>query len=130
MTCFLFMRRTFLHSKIHRATVTQADLDYMGSITIDPVLLEAANIREYEKVDVLDITNGARLTTYAICGPPGAGEICINGAAAHLVRPGDLVIIVSYVDLEEDEFDAHRPVVVQVDQENAIKEVATSESAV
>ena len=97
------MRRTLLHSKIHRATVTEADLDYEGSITVDPVLLEAADIREFERVDVLDITNGARLTTYTILGEPGSGEICINGAAAHLVKPGDLVILVSYVDLEEDE---------------------------
>lgn len=117
------MRRTLLHSKIHRATVTQADLDYEGSITIDPVLLKAAEIVEFEKVDVLDITNGARLTTYAISGSPGSGEICINGAAARLVKTGDLVIIVSYVELEKDELDGHTPVVVNVDKNNAITAV-------
>lgn len=117
------MRRTLLHSKIHRATVTQADLDYEGSITIDPVLLKAAEIVEFEKVDVLDITNGARLTTYAISGTPGSGEICINGAAARLVKTGDLVIIVSYVELEKDELDGHTPVVVNVDKHNAITAV-------
>lgn len=119
------MQRTFLHSKIHRATVTEADLDYEGSITIDPVLLKAANIREFERVDVLDITNGARLTTYAINGQHGSGEICVNGAAAHLVKPGDLVIIVCYVDLEEQEFESHQPTVVHVDRENAITEIAS-----
>ena len=117
------MRRTFLHSKIHRATVTQADLNYAGSITIDPILLKAANIREFEQVDVLDITNGSRLTTYAISGQTGSGEICINGAAAHLVNPGDLVIIVSYVELEEEEFDTHQPKVILVDEENSITEI-------
>lgn len=124
------MRRTFLHSKIHRATVTQADLDYEGSITIDPSLLKAADIREYEKVDVLDITNGSRLTTYAISGTAGSGEICINGAAARLVDPGDLVIIVSYVDLEETEIAAHQPVVVHVDRNNGITDIATGKISV
>ncbi|MEE2640430.1 MAG: aspartate 1-decarboxylase [Planctomycetota bacterium] len=123
------MRRTLLHSKIHRATVTEADLDYEGSITVDPVLLEAADIREFERVDVLDITNGARLTTYTILGEPGSGEICINGAAAHLVKPGDLVILVSYVDLEEDEIENHRPIVIQVNQNNEITAVSNCQNA-
>ena len=124
------MRRAFLQSKIHRATVTEADLDYEGSITIDPVLLKAAKLREFEKVDVLDITNGQRLSTYAINGRDGSGEICINGAAAHLVKPGDLVIIVSYVELEAHEMDSHQPTIVHVDQSNAITEVATSGSSI
>lgn len=124
------MRRTFLNSKIHRATVTQADLDYEGSITIDPVLLKAAKIREFEQVDVLDITNGSRLTTYVICGQPGEGEICINGAAARLVDPGDLVIIVSYAELQDDEIENHHPVIVHVDRDNEITDVAVMESTV
>ena len=124
------MRRTFLHSKIHRATVTQADLDYAGSITVDPVLLRAADIREYEKVDVLDITNGSRLTTYAISGQAGSGEICINGAAAKLVDPGDLVIIVCYVELEENEIGKHAPLVVHVNERNEITEVASCQQTV
>ncbi len=119
----LSMRRRFLSSKIHRAKVTQADLDYEGSITVDPVLLEAAGIHQYEQVDVLDISNGSRLTTYAIHGISGSGEICINGAAAKLVEPGDLVILVSYVDLTNEEIKNHVPRVVLVDSENAICEV-------
>ncbi len=123
------MRRSFLHSKIHRATVTQADLDYEGSITVDPLLLRAANIHEFEKVDVLDITNGSRLTTYAINGESGSGEICINGAAARLVDPGDLVILVSYVELNEDEIGKHKPIVINVNRKNEIIEVGTCEKA-
>ena len=124
------MRRTFLHSKIHRATVTQADLDYAGSITVDPILLEAAGIREYEKVDVLDITNGSRLTTYAISGQAGSSEICINGAAAKLVDQGDLVIIVCYVELEENEIEKHAPLVVHVNERNEITEVVSCHQTV
>ncbi len=112
------MRRTLLKSKIHRATVTQADLHYEGSITVDQDLLEAADILHHEQVDVLDITNGARLTTYAIPGPRGSGEICINGAAAHLIDPGDMVIIVSYADYDESELKDHEPRVILVDQQN------------
>ena len=119
------MRRTFLHSKIHRATVTQAELDYPGSISIDPELLKAADIREFEKVDVLDITNGARLTTYTICGEPGSGEICVNGAAARLVDPGDMVIIVCYVELEDAEIEQHQPRVILVNRKNEIIENET-----
>ena len=116
------MRRTFLHSKIHRATVTQAELDYPGSISIDPLLLKVANMREFERVDVLNITNGSRLTTYTINGEPGTGEICVNGAAARLVDPGDMVIIVSYVELEEHEFDKHQPTVILVNEKNEVIE--------
>ena len=97
------MKRTMLKSKIHRATVTEANVDYEGSITIDADLLKAADIVPYEQVDVLDITNGSRLQTYVIAGEPGSGEICINGAAAHLVKPHDLVIICSYVQVDDAE---------------------------
>jgi len=112
------MRRTMMKSKIHRATVTDANLHYVGSVTIDPELMEAADILENEKVDVLDITNGNRLTTYAIPGAPGRGEVCLNGAAAHLVHKGDLVILVSYAEYEDEEARRHRPRVVFVDEQN------------
>nr|WP_156003782.1 aspartate 1-decarboxylase [Streptomonospora sp. PA3] len=108
------------HGKIHRATVTQADLHYVGSITIDADLLEAADIVEGEQVHVVDIDNGNRLVTYTIAGERGSGVIGINGAAAHLVNPGDLVIIMSYVELEESERPHHRPRVVHVDTTNRI----------
>lgn len=112
------MKRILLKSKIHRAVVTDANLEYEGSVTIDSELMEAADIVEFEQVDVLDVTNGSRLTTYAIAGEPGLGEICMNGAAAHLVKPGDLVIIASYAEFAEDELRAHRPRVIQVDHQN------------
>lgn len=104
--------------KIHRATVTQADLHYVGSITIDDELLQAADIVEGEKVHVVDITNGARLETYVIAGESAQGDICINGAAAHLVNPGDLVIIMSYRQVEEHELRDYQPRVVHVDEGN------------
>jgi len=112
------MQRILLKSKIHRATVTGADVDYEGSISLDPALLEAADIVEYEQVDVYDITNGQRLTTYAILGEPGSGEVCINGAAARLVNPGDLVIVASYVGVDESEVPGHEPRIVHVDHRN------------
>ena len=112
------MRRRLLKSKIHRATVTAADLHYEGSISVDPDLLEAADIVRHEQVDVLNITNGTRLTTYTIPGPRGLGEICINGAAAHLVSEGDMVIIVSYADYDEAELADYQPRVILVDQNN------------
>jgi len=112
------MNRSLLKSKLHRATVTEADLNYEGSITIDGDLMRLTDIVEYEQVDVLDITNGARLTTYAISGPPGSGQICINGAAAHLVKPGDLVIILSYANLTESEAKSHQPRIVVLDENN------------
>lgn len=112
------MKRTLLKSKIHRATVTDANLAYEGSVTIDPKLLEAADIAVYERVEIYDITNGARLATYAILGTPGAGEICINGAAAHLVKPGDLVIIASYAEYDESEIKQHEPRLILVDHQN------------
>jgi aspartate 1-decarboxylase len=114
------MRRTMMKSKIHRATVTDANLHYQGSVTIDPELMAAADILENERVDVLDVTNGNRLSTYAIPGAPGRGEICLNGAAAHLVARGDLVILVTYAEFEEAEARRHRPTVVFVDEQNRI----------
>jgi len=110
------MRRRMMKSKIHRATVTDADLHYVGSITLDTRLMELADISEFEQVHVLDIDNGNRLTTYAIAGGPG--EVCLNGAAARLVQPGDRVIVLSYADYDEAELDGFRPVVVHVDTEN------------
>ncbi|MFW6078825.1 MAG: aspartate 1-decarboxylase [Gemmatimonadota bacterium] len=112
------MQRTMCKSKIHRATVTGADLNYEGSITIDPVLLEAADIREYERVQVVNIANGARLETYAIEGRGGGGEVVLNGAAARLAAPGDRVIIISYAVYEEAELEGHSPRVVRVDEGN------------
>lgn len=114
------MRRTMLGGKIHRATVTQADLHYVGSITVDTDLMVAADIVDGEQVQVVDITNGARLTTYVIPGPAGSGVIGINGAAAHLVEPGDLVIIMSFRDVEDSELADHEARVVHVDSDNAI----------
>ena len=111
------------HAKIHRAVVTQADLNYVGSITIDEDLLEAAGILPYQQVDVLDITNGNRLTTYTLPGERGSGVIGINGAAAHLVKPGDLVIIVAYGLFDEEEARRVQPTVVLVDEHNRITEV-------
>ncbi|MEJ5945008.1 aspartate 1-decarboxylase [Pseudokineococcus basanitobsidens] len=112
------MRRTLVNGKIHRATVTEADLHYVGSITIDADLAAAADLVEGEQVQVVDVTNGARLTTYVIPGEPGSGVIGINGAAAHLVSPGDLVIIMSFVEVDEDERADHSPRVVHVDGRN------------
>jgi aspartate 1-decarboxylase len=105
-----------LKSKIHRATVTGADLHYIGSISIDPELLARADIREHEQVAVLDIDNGARFETYAIEGEPG--EVCVNGAAARLVAPGDRVIVLTYADYEDAELDGYEPTVVHVDPAN------------
>lgn len=122
------MRRTLLSGKIHRATVTQADLNYIGSVSIDEDLLDASGISEWEKVAILDVTNGARLETYAIRAPRGSREICINGAAAHLVKPGDVVIILSYVEIEEEFIEMHVPRIVLVNSENRILETVSSES--
>lgn len=114
------MKIEMLKSKIHRATVTGADINYTGSVAIDPALCEEVGLREWEKVDVLDIDNGARLTTYVILGEPG--EVCLNGAAARLVQKGDRVIIVSYAQFDEDEADEHRPSVVVVDENNRVNQ--------
>ena len=107
-----------LHSKIHRATVTQADLHYVGSLTIDMDLLDAAGMLPGQQVDVVDIDNGNRLTTYAIEGERGSGIVCINGAAAHLVHPGDIVILMAYAQMDDAEARAYKPRVVFVDGEN------------
>lgn len=117
------MFRTICKGKIHRATITEANLNYVGSITIDQDLLDRANIYPYEKVQVVNITNGARLETYTIAGARGSGVICLNGAAARLNAPGDLVIIISYALLEEREIDAFTPRLVFVDGENHPVEV-------
>jgi aspartate 1-decarboxylase len=114
------MRRTFFKSKIHRATVTHADLEYEGSVTIDEDLMEAAGIWDYEAVHIWNITRGTRLQTYAIKGKRGSGVICINGAAAHLNKPGDMVILATFAELEESEARGHTPTVVLVDRQNRI----------
>lgn len=121
------MRRVMLKSKIHRATVTAASIDYEGSITIDRELMDAALIYEYEQVHVLDITNGRRLITYAI--PGGPGEICINGAAARMVDVGDQVIILSYGGLVPKEWPGHHPAIVKVDESNQIQEISAADGA-
>ena len=114
------MMRIMMKSKIHRATVIQADLDYVGSVTLDAALMEAADLLEGEQVAIVDITNGARIETYVIPGERGSGMIGINGAAAHLVHPGDLVIIMSYAVLSDAEARALKPRVVHVDGHNRI----------
>jgi aspartate 1-decarboxylase len=121
------MLRHLLLGKIHRATVTRADLHYVGSVTIDLDLAEAAGFVENEKVDIYDITSGARLATYVIPGERGSGEIGINGAAAHLVKPGDLVILASYGWLSPEEMATHRPRIVHVDAKNRRVEVKHEE---
>ena len=112
------MTRKMLKSKIHRATVTGADLEYEGSITIDQSLLDAADIIPYEAVDVWNVTNASRFQTYAIAGKPGSGTICVNGAAAHLVARGDLIIIASWVEVEEAQARQYQPHLVFVDERN------------
>jgi aspartate 1-decarboxylase len=123
------MHRTMLKSKIHRATVTDADLHYVGSITVDPELLEAADILEHEQVAVVDVNNGARFETYTIAGERGSGEVKVNGAAARLVHHGDTVIIISYAQYDRTEMEHYEPRVVHVDSQNRIvtvdREVAT-----
>ena len=112
------MRRTLLKSKIHRATVTQADLDYVGSVTIDQDLMRTANVVEHERIEIYNITNGNRFATYAIHGEAGSGVICINGAAAHLASPGDLVILATFAEYGEEEIATHCPLVIHVDEHN------------
>lgn len=111
---------SMLKGKIHRATVTQAEVDYIGSITIDQDLMDAAGILEYEKVQVADVERGTRLETYVISGEPGSGVICLNGAAAHLVTPGDKVIIMCYAQMTPEEAHESKPRVVFVDEDNKI----------
>jgi len=114
------MRRRMMKSKIHRMTVTDANLNYVGSITVDPLLLEQADIREWEQVCVVDIDNGNRFETYAILGEPGAGDCCLNGAAARLVHPGDKVIVITYADYDDAELEGYAPRIVHVDAGNHI----------
>ncbi|WP_415953294.1 aspartate 1-decarboxylase [Streptomyces sp. KLOTTS4A1] len=123
------MLRTLFKSKIHRATVTQADLHYVGSVTVDAELMAAADLLPGELVHIVDITNGARLETYVIEGEPGSGVIGINGAAAHLVHPGDLVILISYAQVDDAEARSLRPRVVHVDTGNRIVELGDDASA-
>ena len=117
------MNRTMLKSKIHRATVTGADLHYVGSLTVDPALLEAADILENEKIHVVNVDNGARFETYTIAGRRGSGEVTVNGAAARLVHTGDRVILVSYAEYDEAELAGYEPRVVHVDSSNRIVQV-------
>jgi aspartate 1-decarboxylase len=113
------MQRTMMKSKIHRATVTDANLNYVGSITIDRDLMEAANLLEHEQVHIVDINNGARFETYVIEGQASSGAVCLNGAAARLVQPGDKIIIISYGIYEDSELSVHKPVIVHVDAANS-----------
>jgi aspartate 1-decarboxylase len=117
------MQRTMLKSKIHRATVTDCDLHYVGSITIDPHLLEAADIREFEQVAVVDVDNGARFETYTIAGEPGSGDMKVNGAAARLVHRGDTIIVISYAAYDPDDLEHYRPCVVHVGVDNQILDI-------
>lgn len=121
------MKVTMLNGKIHRATVMQAELNYVGSITVDEELLEAAGILEYEKVQIVDIDNGNRFETYTIAGERGSGLICLNGAAARCVQVGDKIIIMSYGDMEREEAVSHKPKVVFVDEKNKIEKVTRYE---
>lgn len=121
--------RTMMSGKVHRAIVTEANLHYEGSITLDPDLLEAAGILPYEKVHVLDVTNGARLETYAITGERGSGQVCINGAAAHLVQRGDMVIVIAYQQISDAEARSHEPRMVYVDAANRIVRTARGDGA-
>ena len=116
-----------LKGKIHRATVTEADLNYIGSLTLDEDLMDAAGLREYEKIGVLDITNGNRIETYIIRGERGSGKVCINGAASHLISKDDLVIIVAYCQLNETEAQIHKPKIVHVNSENQVTFLSSEE---
>jgi len=121
------MRRRMLKSKIHRAVVTDANLHYVGSVTVDPDLLEAADILEHEQVAIVDIDNGARFETYTIAGVRGSGDLCLNGAAARLVQPGDKVIVISYADYDDAELQGYEPRIVHVDTGNRQIDPVTAE---
>ena len=114
------MKIELLKSKIHRATVTDANLDYVGSLSLDENLIKAANLNEYEKIQVLNITNGNRLETYVIKAPAGSRDVCVNGAAAHLVKTGDLIIIASYCQVDDVEVGSFKPTIVLLDKNNGI----------
>ncbi|MED3729475.1 aspartate 1-decarboxylase [Priestia endophytica] len=122
------MRLTLMKSKIHRATVTEANLNYVGSVTIDEEILESVGLLPNEKVQVVNINNGERIETYAIKGERGSGVICLNGAAARLFQPGDLVIIIGYADMEEEEAKVHKPKVAIMGENNVIEEMITDEN--
>jgi len=124
------MQRNMLSAKLHRVTVTQADLNYVGSVTIDRTLLEAARLLPGERVDIVDVTNGNRLTTYVIEGAAGSGQICINGAAAHLIQPGDIAIIIAYAQMDEAEARTFVPRVVFVDHDNRIVDIGADPATV
>ncbi|AGK98726.1 aspartate 1-decarboxylase [Clostridium pasteurianum] len=121
------MKLSMLKSKIHRATVTEAKLNYVGSITIDSKLMKEANIIEYEKIQVVNINNGSRIETYVIAGENGSGVICLNGAAARYAQAGDKVILMTYCEMEEEEANLHKPIVVFVKEDNSISEITTYE---
>ena len=123
------MERIMLRAKIHRATVTDANLEYEGSITIDRDLMDAADLYEFEQVHIYNCTNGNRFSTYAIAGPRGSGVICLNGAAARQVSRGDIVIIACYSNLQEEEARSHQPKLVYVNADNRIQKVATRKVA-
>lgn len=116
------MRRVMMKSKIHRATVTETNLDYEGSLTVDENLLDAADILPNEQIHVWDVTNGTRLVTYALAGPRGSGAVCVNGAGAHLINPGDIIIIATYTTLTNKAARKYKPLVVFVDEQNKVKE--------
>jgi aspartate 1-decarboxylase len=122
-------RRSILKSKIHRAVVTHADVDYEGSLTLDALLLQAANILPFEEVHVWNVTRGTRLRTYAMIGEAGSGIVCVNGAAAHLAHPGDLVIVATFTQMEDAAAREHRPLVVLVDEHNRIRSARDVEIA-
>jgi aspartate 1-decarboxylase len=122
------MQRIMCKSKIHRATVTDANLNYEGSITIDETLMEAADILPYEQVQIVNNNNGARFETYVIKGKRGSGTICLNGAAARLVQPGDIVIIISYAQLEEEEIPHFEPKIISVNSQNQVTGIKHTES--
>lgn len=117
------MLREMLRAKVHRATVTETNVNYEGSLTLDSGLMEAAGMLPYERIDVYNADSGARFSTYLIPGPAGSGVVCVNGAAAHLARAGERIIIAAYASLSEEEIAAHRPLVVLVDRANRVKEI-------
>jgi aspartate 1-decarboxylase len=123
------MKRTFLFGKVHRVTVTGADLEYEGSLTLDAELMEAAHLCPYQRIEVYDVTRGTRFATYLIEGPRGAGDCCVNGAAAHMVEVGDKVIIAAYCELEDHEIAGHRPRIVLVGEGNRAYSVKDAETA-
>ena len=115
------MRRSFLWSKIHRATVTETDVTYEGSLTLDPVLMDAAGMQPYQKIDVYDCDNGERFSTYLITGEAGSGVCCVNGAAAHKTAPGHKIILAAYAELEGAEIEEHAPLVILVGEKNSVR---------